>query len=128
MPKSHLGWSAGWPTGIWKSAARRAGFRFRAPTLGEHNDEVLSQAQSVLSRLNLPGRTLACAAPVRPLDGLRVLDLGVIVVGAETGRLLADQGAEVIKVENRTFMDGARQADTPRNGSATPSRSETETS
>jgi crotonobetainyl-CoA:carnitine CoA-transferase CaiB-like acyl-CoA transferase len=34
-------------------------------------------------------------------------------VGAETGRLLGDQGAEVIKVENRAFMDGARQADTP---------------
>jgi crotonobetainyl-CoA:carnitine CoA-transferase CaiB-like acyl-CoA transferase len=38
-----------------------------------------------------------------------VLDLGVIVVGAELGRLLADQGAEVIKVETTDFPDGARQ-------------------
>ncbi|HEY6481847.1 MAG TPA: CoA transferase, partial [Streptosporangiaceae bacterium] len=41
---------------------------------------------------------------------MRVLDLGVIVVGAELGRLLADLGAEVIKVENRAFPDGSRQA------------------
>jgi crotonobetainyl-CoA:carnitine CoA-transferase CaiB-like acyl-CoA transferase len=40
---------------------------------------------------------------------VRVLDLGVIVVGAELGRLLADLGAEVIKVENRAFPDGSRQ-------------------
>ncbi|MBX6391100.1 MAG: CoA transferase, partial [Frankia sp.] len=45
----------------------------------------------------------------RPLAGLRVLDLGVIVVGAEQGRLLADQGADVIKVENSAFPDGSRQ-------------------
>jgi crotonobetainyl-CoA:carnitine CoA-transferase CaiB-like acyl-CoA transferase len=44
-----------------------------------------------------------------PLAGLRVLDLGVIVFGAELGRLLADQGADVIKVENSAFPDGLRQ-------------------
>jgi crotonobetainyl-CoA:carnitine CoA-transferase CaiB-like acyl-CoA transferase len=46
----------------------------------------------------------------RPLSGLRVLDFGVIVVGAEGGRLLADQGADVIKVENAAFPDGSRQS------------------
>lgn len=46
----------------------------------------------------------------RPLQGLKVLDLGVIVVGAETGRLLADLGAEVIKVESQAFPDGSRQS------------------
>lgn len=45
----------------------------------------------------------------RPLAGLRVLDLGVIVVGAETGRLLGDAGADVVKVENEAFPDGVRQ-------------------
>lgn len=45
-----------------------------------------------------------------PLQGLRVLDLGVIVMGGEAGRLFADQGADVIKVENRHFPDGARMA------------------
>jgi crotonobetainyl-CoA:carnitine CoA-transferase CaiB-like acyl-CoA transferase/NTP pyrophosphatase (non-canonical NTP hydrolase) len=44
-----------------------------------------------------------------PLAGLRVLDLGVIVFGAELGRLFADQGADVIKIENSAFPDGLRQ-------------------
>jgi crotonobetainyl-CoA:carnitine CoA-transferase CaiB-like acyl-CoA transferase len=44
----------------------------------------------------------------RPLEGLRVLDLGVIVVGGDTGRLFGDLGADVIKVENSAFLDGAR--------------------
>jgi len=45
-----------------------------------------------------------------PFAGLRVLDLGVIVVGAEQGRLLADGGADVVKVESRAYPDGSRQS------------------
>ena len=45
-----------------------------------------------------------------PLDGMRVLDMGVIVVGGEAGRLLADLGADVVKVENSAFPDGQRQS------------------
>lgn len=46
----------------------------------------------------------------RPLAGSKVLDMGVIVVGAETGRFLADMGADVVKVENGAFPDGQRQS------------------
>ena len=48
------------------------------------------------------------AVPRRPLAGLRVVDFGIIVIGNEIGRLLADQGADVIKIENRAFPDAAR--------------------
>ena len=52
---------------------------------------------------------LAAAKRARSLEGIKVLDLGVIVVGAETGRLLADLGAEVVKIESQAFPDGSRQ-------------------
>ncbi|WP_217482574.1 CoA transferase [Sphingomonas sp. CL5.1] len=58
--------------------------------------------------------TPSCAnPPTRAFDGLRVLDLGVIVVGAETSRQFADQGADVVKVESRAFPDGNRQSYLP---------------
>lgn len=96
--------------GLLEITGQRTGFRFRAPILGEHTEAILGAVAASESRRR---DTVPAASTKRPLHGLRVLDLGVIVVGAETGRLLADQGAEVIKVENRAFMDGARQADTP---------------
>lgn len=45
-----------------------------------------------------------------PFEGLKVIDLGVIVVGAEQARLLGDLGADVVKVESRSFPDGNRQS------------------
>lgn len=45
----------------------------------------------------------------RPFDGMRILDLGVIVAGGELGRLFADLGAEVIKIESAAYPDGLRQ-------------------
>jgi len=60
----------------------------------------------------LPPADWPAPAPVtlRPFEGLKVLDLGVIVVGAEQGRLLADLGADVVKVESRAYPDGNRQS------------------
>jgi crotonobetainyl-CoA:carnitine CoA-transferase CaiB-like acyl-CoA transferase len=48
-------------------------------------------------------------ATERPFEGLRILNLGVIVAGGELGRLFADLGAEVIKVESAAYPDGLRQ-------------------
>lgn len=90
------------PSGYVSVAGERAGIRTRAPQLGEHND------------LPLPPRNPRTAGAddpfAAPLAGLRVLDLGVIVFGAELSRQFADYGADVIKIENANFPDGLRQS------------------
>ncbi len=49
--------------------------------------------------------------PTRPL---RVVDLGIITAGASTSAIIADLGADVIKVESASYMDPFRQWDIAR--------------
>jgi crotonobetainyl-CoA:carnitine CoA-transferase CaiB-like acyl-CoA transferase len=93
------------PSGFCEIDGVRVGFRHRAPEPGEHG-AVPASAPTERPRARAT-RALA-AVPSRPLAGLRVVDFGIIVIGNEIGRLLADQGADVIKIENRAFPDAAR--------------------
>jgi succinate--hydroxymethylglutarate CoA-transferase len=45
---------------------------------------------------------------IKPLEGIRVIEFGQIAAGPYTGMLLADLGADVIKVENPVGGDGMR--------------------
>jgi len=110
------GLSAPFPSGVLELDGRRAGPRGPAPDPPVPGPD--GSPARAAKPVGWPDRPRAPAAPTastpagsvgRPLAGLRVLDLGVIVVGAEQGRLLADQGADVIKVENDAFPDGSRQ-------------------
>ncbi|HMB46997.1 MAG TPA: CoA transferase, partial [Afifellaceae bacterium] len=51
-----------------------------------------------------------------PLDGVRILDLTSMISGPTTTMILADQGADVIKVENPSGGDHTRMVSTRRNG------------
>jgi crotonobetainyl-CoA:carnitine CoA-transferase CaiB-like acyl-CoA transferase len=88
------------PRGPFVVDGRRAGFRRPAPPSGADAAEWLGDA--------VPAQQADCAG-LRPFEGLRILDLGIIVAGGELGRLFADLGAEVIKVEGQAYPDGLRQ-------------------
>jgi crotonobetainyl-CoA:carnitine CoA-transferase CaiB-like acyl-CoA transferase len=93
------------PSGWFEIDDQRVGYRTDAPAIGA--DTNIVSVDRVAPSFTLP------AVGERPFDGIRVLDLGVIVVGAELGRLFGDYGADVIKIESASFPDGSRQADKP---------------
>ena len=51
-----------------------------------------------------------------PLTGVRILDLTAVISGPSATMLLADQGADVIKVENPEAGDLTRYVSTSRGG------------
>ncbi len=59
-------------------------------------------------RGNCLNRLMTQDNPTRPLDGIRVLELGNYIAAPTAGRLLADFGAEVIKVERPRTGDELR--------------------
>jgi crotonobetainyl-CoA:carnitine CoA-transferase CaiB-like acyl-CoA transferase len=76
-----------------------------APALDADRDAVLAAATSAEPRMAAP--SAADPAP-RPLTGLRVMDFGHGAVGVEVGRLFAEQGADVIKIESSLYPDFIR--------------------
>jgi crotonobetainyl-CoA:carnitine CoA-transferase CaiB-like acyl-CoA transferase len=51
-----------------------------------------------------------------PLEGIRILDLSAVVSGPMAAVILADQGADVIKIEPVGWGDGVRRLGASRNG------------
>ena len=56
------------------------------------------------------------STPKGPLDGIRIIDMSVMISGPLSGMLLADQGADVIKVESPGIGDMMRYLGTSKNG------------
>jgi crotonobetainyl-CoA:carnitine CoA-transferase CaiB-like acyl-CoA transferase len=88
------------PAGPFVVDGEHCGYTTAAPAVGAH------QTGWGVDRSARPAGESGIA---RPFDGMRILDLGVIVAGGELGRLFADFGAEVIKIESAAYPDGLRQ-------------------
>jgi crotonobetainyl-CoA:carnitine CoA-transferase CaiB-like acyl-CoA transferase len=91
------------PVGPFVLDGRHAGYAEAAPAVGADESAWITPSSARATA----GRT---SAGSRPFDGMRILDLGVIVAGGELGRLFADLGAEIIKIESADYPDGLRQA------------------
>ncbi len=87
-------------SGFFELDGSRHGFIHRAPELGEHNGFCFSGERI--------GTHIRSENADFPLSGIRVLDFGIGGVGVETSRLFGEYGADVIKVETRTYPDFIR--------------------
>ena len=90
-------------SGFLELDGARAGFRHPAPSLGEH-DRLIEASWPDARPATGPGADVARL----PLEGLRVVDFGHGGVGVEAGRLFAEYGADVIKIESRAYPDFIR--------------------
>ena len=95
------------PSGWMEIDGERVGPTGRPPHLGEHTDEVLSSLQHG-PRPDWPAVPESAPEPGLPLAGVRVADFGHGGVGVEISRMLAEYGADVVKIESRTYPDFIR--------------------
>lgn len=97
------GFNARVPSGFLELNGGRAGPTTGPPDLGADDADLAK---------GFPAReAVASASAARvdhPLSGLRVIDFGVGAVGVEIGRLLAEYGADVIKIESGLAPDFIR--------------------
>lgn len=100
----------------WRSESVRWCSDRPAPSLGEHQDAAFLRWSSS----NIPpklvhkgprsGQPAAVSKRGKPfaLSDVRIIDLGWVLASAGAGRYLAAMGAEVVKIEHESRLDGMR--------------------
>ena len=80
----------------------------RPPTLGEHTGEVLAELNASERLPAVPASIAPVERTSPPLEGVKVLDFMWAMAGPAASRVLADYGAEVIRVESANKLDAVR--------------------
>ncbi len=80
----------------------------RAPRVGQHSAELLAERDSVASVLPTPLVTQPPGQGSLPLTGVKILDFMWAIAGPAGTRMLADYGAEVVRVESASKQDPIR--------------------
>lgn len=101
------GYEARVASGFWTLDGERVGPRSGPPEPGEPFDGFGPPDANRAALVSGAGGAWR-PADGRPLTGLRVLDFGVGAVGVEVGRLLAEYGADVLKIESHIAPDFIR--------------------
>ncbi len=83
------------------AAGRSGGAGARASEAGSADAAQAAAATAAGQGSGLPARA-------RPLAGIKVMDFGHGGVGVEAGRMFADYGADVVKIESRSYFDFIR--------------------
>jgi crotonobetainyl-CoA:carnitine CoA-transferase CaiB-like acyl-CoA transferase len=80
-----------------RMSATPGSVRSAAPTPNQHREEILAE----LKTARTPRASMSVEATLRSaLQGIKVLDLCIILAGPTLGRTMAEFGADVIKIDN----------------------------
>lgn len=109
------------PSGWFEVDGERCGPTGRPPQVGEHTEEVFAALWCGTGPVSRDARLAETArewaestehdgaqGKALPLQGLRVMDFGHGGVGVECGRMLGEYGADVVKIESRSYIDFIR--------------------